>query len=235
MILGATPTAAAAALDRPGRDPAATSTSIRFRALRLLAAELAEARNGQRTAAPSDLTAVPLGAEARRDADSELSSAIVLSPDHAGGPAAAAGPAARDRAGAVAAAAAAAAAIRPRLDRPRRAVRPRTLGARSEEVLDAPTTSCTAGSSRHGLHSIFGALRRLLPLPDQPPGGRQRSAGLPSRCGRDGRLAARRPPSPSQALSQQILKSATPDVALDDLQKALLEWGTAARTRWSRC
>ena len=46
----------------------------------LLNAELAEARNGIAPAA-RDLAAVPLSAEARRDADSELSSAIVLSPD----------------------------------------------------------------------------------------------------------------------------------------------------------
>lgn len=46
----------------------------------LLNAELAEARKGIAPAA-RDLAPVPLSAEARRDADSELSSAIVLSPD----------------------------------------------------------------------------------------------------------------------------------------------------------
>ena len=40
-------------------------------------------------------------------------------------------------------------------------------------------------------------------------------------------LPAEDRPARVQALVQQILKSAAPDVALDDLQKALLQWGTA--------
>ena len=193
--------------------------------IRLLAAELAEARTGT-VPRLERLTPVELSAEARRDADSELSSAVVISPD-------------------------------PQVDlllrlagrhgislelslplqqRLQRFVRdwidhnaqydPRTW-ARSEEVLDAVYDELHDRLSRHGLHSIFGALQRLFPYLINRLGDASDPLDCHLGVAAITVLPAEDRPARVQALVQQILKSAAPDVALDDLQKALLQWGTA--------
>ena len=191
----------------------------------LLAAELAEARAG--TAPPSErLSPVGLSREAGRDADSELSSAIVLG-----------GSTQVDLLLRLALRHEISLELSPPLQqRLRKFVSdwidhdirydPRAW-ARREEVLDAAYDELHDRLTRFGARSTFGALQRLHPYLIDRLGDASdpldRHLGVAAITALPPKDRAAR----VQVLVQQILKSATPDAALDDLQKALLQWDAA--------
>jgi hypothetical protein len=191
----------------------------------LLAAELTEAREG--TAPPSEiLGVVPLSFDARRDADSELSSAIVLSPSmqvdlllrlarrHG---------------------------INLELSVPLQqrlrqfvcdwidhdvSYEPRGW-ARRDEVLDAAYDELHNRLAERGVKGIFAALQRIFPYftdrlgdPSDPLDCHLGVAAITV-------LPLQDRPARVRTLLEQIMKSPTAATAALGLQQALLEWGAA--------
>lgn len=225
MILGATPSA------RQLRwiDQAITQRLIGLDAesvrVQLLAAELAEARSGT-APLPEQLSRVEFNPEAQRDADSELSSAILLSPSpqvdlllrltrrhridlQLSSPL-------RQRVEEF---------VSDWIDHDRR-YDPRRW-ALSSVVLDVACDQLRDRLTPPVPRSTFSALQRLYPYLIDRIG--DASDPLSRHLGVAAITALPEPDRPARVkvLVQQILKSAAPDPALDDLQGALLQWNAA--------
>jgi hypothetical protein len=192
---------------------------------KLLAAELTEARAA--TTPPSEpLSPVGLSSEAQRDADSELSSAILLSPfpqvdlllrlSRRHGINLQLSSPLRQRLEEF---------VRDWIDHNHR-YDPRSW-ALGNVVLDIAYDELRSRLAQQGVRGIGGPLRRLHPyLIDRvgdasDPLDRHVAAAAIAAAPSDDR------PGRVQALVERILKSPTPDIALDHLQEAFLQWDIA--------
>jgi hypothetical protein len=192
--------------------------------VQLFGAELAEAR--AMTASPADVLAeVPLGVDARRDAESELSSAILLGSDaqlnlllwlarrHRIEPELTAEP------------------MRRRIEEfvgdwiDRGARYDPNRWVRKEEILDSAQEALRARLHEGGLDAVRPALERLFRYfadrigdPSDPLDRHLAAAAIADRPSRDR-------PAQLDALLDHLLRSRSLDASAIGLQQALLEWG----------
>ena len=193
--------------------------------VKLLTAELADARAGH-APPPDRLRQAGLGNEATRDADSDLSSAIVLSP----------GPQVDLLLRLAGRHAIELTLSQPLQQRLQQFVHdwidqsaqydPRTWALR-DQVLDLTLDELRERTARHGIQSIFGALQRLAPYLVDRPG----DASDPLDCHLGVAAITLSPadegPVRVRGLVQQVLGSPAPGTALDTLQRALVMWDVA--------
>ena len=192
--------------------------------IQLLGAELAEAR--EEKPPPADaLDPVDLGFDARRDAESELSSAILLGTDAQVNLLLRLARQARHRAGTEGGADASAhRGVRQRLDRPRPEVRPWPVGAPGPDPRQhAGSTAGPAARrrSRRGAARPAAAVQVLRCTASAIPAIRS-TATWRRRLSRTARSGTG---PPADRMLDQLLRSPSPDVSAVALQQALIDWG----------